>query len=133
ANSTYTNYKYQALFARLNYNLQDTYLLNLTARRDGSSRFGPGRQFANFGAIGFAWIFSNQSFIKRNASLLSFGKLRGSYGVSGNDQILDYGFLDLWNPTTYSYLGSKGLYTNNLFNNEYAWELNRKLEGNIDL
>ena len=56
------DYKYNALFGRLNYNWQDKYILNLSGRRDGSSRFGPGNQFANFGAVGAAWIFSREDF-----------------------------------------------------------------------
>jgi TonB-linked SusC/RagA family outer membrane protein len=131
--STSTQYKYNAAYGRLNYNWQDKYLLNLTARRDGSSRFGPGKQFANFGAIGAAWIFSNESFFQEDLHFLSFGKIRASYGTSGNDQIGDYRFLDLYTPTSYSYQGIQGLYPANLFNPDLAWELDKKLEGGLEL
>src|SRR4030095_16885016 len=57
-NNATSTYRYGAFFGRFNYNLEEKYILNLTARRDGSSRFGPGKQFANFGSIGGAWIFS---------------------------------------------------------------------------
>jgi len=130
---TNIRYKYNAIFGRLNYNWDGKYLVNLTARRDGSSRFGPGKQFANFGALGLAWIFSEENFIKRSLPFISFGKLRGSYGTTGNDQITDYGFLGLYNPTQFPYQGSQGLYPNNLFNADFAWEINRKLEGGIEL
>jgi len=126
-------YNYSAGFGRLSYNWQDKYVVNLTARRDGSSRFGPGRQFANFGAVGAAWIFSNENFFKRSLSFISFGKLRGSYGTSGNDQIGDYRFLDLYSSTAYSYQGLLGTYPSNLFNPDLAWELDKKLEGGIEL
>lgn len=126
-------YKYNAAFARLNYNLLDKYLINLTARRDGSSRFGPGKQFANFGAIGAAWIFSNESFLKNTNSFLSFGKLRGSYGTTGNDQIGDYRFLDTYNSTYYPYQDVQGLIPAGLFNPNFAWEINKKLEFGIEL
>ncbi len=63
-------------FGRIAYNWQDTYLLNLTARRDGSSRFGPKSQFHNFGAIGAGWIFSNQKLFKEEVHFISFGKIR---------------------------------------------------------
>ncbi len=53
---SYIQYRYTAAFARLNYSLFDKYYLNVTARRDGSSRFGEGKQFANFGAVGGAWV-----------------------------------------------------------------------------
>src|SRR5690606_34606907 len=89
-----SDYRYVAFFGRINYNFRNTYLINITGRRDGSSRFGPGRQFATFGAVGAAWIFSNTKFIQENAPWLSFGKLRASFGTTGNDKISDYQFLD---------------------------------------
>ncbi|UUW11249.1 SusC/RagA family TonB-linked outer membrane protein [Flavobacterium plurextorum] len=122
-----TQYKYQAFFGRLNYNWQDRYILNLTARRDGSSRFGPGRQFANFGAAGFAWLFTNENLVKK-ISWLSFGKLRGSYGTTGNDQIGDYQFFDTYSTTGISYDGLTGLLPSRLFNANFGWEINKKLE-----
>src|SRR5690606_9100770 len=94
-----TVYRYNSIFGRINYNWQGKYIMNLTARRDGSSRFGPRNQFANFGAVGAAWIFSNEKFFKDHP-LLSFGKIRGSYGLTGNDQIGNYEFLDTYTPTT---------------------------------
>ena len=126
-------YKYSALFARINYNWKDKWLVNLTGRRDGSSRFGPGRQYANFGAAGLAWIFSQEKWIQAAMPFISFGKLRGSYGISGNDQIADYGYLSTYNSSTYGYGGSGGLIPGRLFNPDYAWELNKKLEAALEL
>ncbi len=60
---TNANYKYLGAFGRLSYDWLNKYIINLTGRRDGSSRFGPGRQYGNFGAIGAAWIFTNEPFI----------------------------------------------------------------------
>lgn len=131
--STSAEYKYNAVFGRLNYNLQDKYILNLTARRDGSSRFGPGKQFANFESIGAAWIFSGEDFFKQKLSFLSFGKIRASYGTSGNDVIGDYKFLDLYSTTTNPYQGIQGIYPMNLFNPDLAWELDKKMEGGLEL
>lgn len=122
-----TIYKYQAAFARLNYNFDSRYIVNITGRRDGSSRFGPGRQFANFGALGAAWLFSNESWLKDN-TILSFGKLRGSYGITGNDQIGDYQFLDTYTSTGVAYQGTNGLEPSRLYNPAFGWETNRKLE-----
>jgi TonB-linked SusC/RagA family outer membrane protein len=122
-------YRYAAVFGRINYNWDEKYILNLTARRDGSSRFGPGRQFSNFGAAGAAWIFSNESFVKNKIPLLSFGKLRGSYGITGNDQIGDYQFLDTYSTGGTQYQGIKGISPSRLYNPDFAWETNRKLEG----
>lgn len=85
---------YNSIFARLGYNWKHKYFINLTGRRDGSSRFGPEKHFANFGAIGGAWILSEEKFLKNKLPSLSFAKIRGSYGITGSDQIGDYGYLD---------------------------------------
>lgn len=121
-------YRYNAIFARLGFNFHDRYLLNFTGRRDGSSRFGSGKRFANFGAIGAAWIFSDEKLFE-NASWLSFGKFRGSYGITGNDQIQDYGYLDTYSPTP----APGGLYPTQLVNPDYSWESNKKLEAALEM
>lgn len=127
-----TIYKYQAFFGRINYNWNDLYIMNLTARRDGSSRFGPGNQFANFGAVGVAWLFSNEKFLK-NSSWLSFGKIRSSYGITGNDQIGDYQFLNTYNSSGVNYQNIIGLQPTRLFNADFGWEVNKKLEAALEL
>ncbi|MDX6187820.1 SusC/RagA family TonB-linked outer membrane protein [Flavobacterium sp. Fl-318] len=121
-------YKYQAFFGRFNFSLNERYILNFTGRRDGSSRFGPGRQFATFGAIGSAWLFSNETFVKEKLGFLSFGKLRVSYGTTGNDQIGDYQFLDTYGSSGNNYGGVNGLEPTRLFNPNFGWETNKKLE-----
>lgn len=127
-----TDYRYLSYYGRINYNIKDKYILNLTGRRDGSSRFGPANRYAAFGAAGAAWIFSEENFTK-NLSFLSFGKLRASYGVTGNDQIGDYKYLELWRPTLNPYQGSSGLDPLGLFNPNYAWETNKKAEISLEL
>lgn len=122
-----TVYKYQAIFARLNYNLKGTYIFNITGRRDGSSRFGPNKRFAEFGALGAAWVFSNEAFLKDNG-ILSFGKIRGSYGITGNDQIGDYQYYNTYASTGVSYENSVGIQPTRLFNPNFGWESNTKLE-----
>lgn len=131
--SYYTQYRYTAVFGRVNYTYANKYLVNLTGRRDGSSRFGPGRQFANFGAVGLGWIFSSEPFIQRSLPFISYGKLRGSYGTTGSDQIPDYGYLDAYSSVANPYNGTPGLTVNRLFNADYGWEENKKLEGAIEL
>jgi len=134
AQNYYTLYHYEAQFARINYNWQDKYIINLTGRRDGSSRFGPGNQFADFGAAGAAWLFSNENFISDNLPFLSYGKLRGSYGITGNDQIGDYKYLDSYSTLPKNpYQGIAGLYLTQLSNPTFGWEINRKLDVEIDL
>lgn len=126
-------YHYAAMFGRVNYNLKDKYILNATFRRDGSSRFGPGKQFANFGAIGVGWIFSDESYFKKNFSFISFGKLRASYGITGNDQIGDYAFLNLWSADGNTYQSTQTILPDKLYNPDLEWETNKKLEAAIEL
>ncbi len=133
ANNTSTEYKYAALFGRVNYQLLDRFIFNLTARRDGSSRFGPGKQYANFAAGGIAWIFSKEKFVENTLPGLSFGKIRVSYGTTGNDQIGDYQYLSTYSSTYNSFQGNVGLAPTRLANNDYSWEINRKFETGIDL
>ncbi|MCA0349872.1 MAG: SusC/RagA family TonB-linked outer membrane protein [Bacteroidetes bacterium] len=121
-------YKYNAVFARVNLNWDEKYILNITGRRDGSSRFGPANRFANFGAVGAAWIFSNEKYFNQQDKLLSFGKLRASYGTSGNDQIGDYQYLDTYQLSPYLYNGVVGLTPSRLYNPDFSWESNKKLE-----
>ncbi|MET1054473.1 MAG: TonB-dependent receptor [Pedobacter sp.] len=129
----YVKYKYSSVYARATYNWDERYILNGTFRRDGSSRFGPDNRFGNFGAIGAAWLFSNESFIKDKLSFLSFGKLRGSYGTVGNDQIGNYQYYDSWSATDFAYAGSGGLYPSRFANKNYGWEVNHKLEAAVEL
>jgi TonB-linked SusC/RagA family outer membrane protein len=128
-----TEYRYGGVFARLNSILFDKYLINLTGRSDGSSRFGPGKQVGNFWSAGLGWIFSNEPFIKNGLPFLSFGKLRSSYGVTGNDQIGDYKYLDKWQDVTGSYLSNRGINPVQLADSNYSWEVSRKLEAALEL
>lgn len=132
-NSSYFQYRYAALFARANYTWDEKYIVNLTARRDGSSRFGSGNRFGNFGAAGIAWIFSNENFLKESVPVLSFGKLRTSYGITGSDAIGNYQYLPTYSPATYPYNGQSALTLTRLSNPDYSWETNKKFEVGIDL
>ncbi|MCD8739064.1 SusC/RagA family TonB-linked outer membrane protein [Mucilaginibacter roseus] len=129
----YSGYKYQAIFGRLTYRYDERYLLNVSVRRDGSSRFGPDRRFGNFGAIGAGWLFAEESFLKDHLPWLSYGKLRGSYGITGSDQIGDYGYLSRWATGSYFYDGALGYLPRNLFNNRFGWATTKKLEAGLEL
>lgn len=130
SSSTYSQYKYNAIFGRVNYVLNERYILNFTGRRDGSSRFGPGKRFSNFGALGVGWIFSSEKFVPK--SILSFGKLRASYGMTGNDQLGDYEYLDAYTSEG-SYQNVVGLRPTRLNNPNFSWEKNRKMEVGLEL
>ncbi len=125
--------RYAAILARVGYNFDGKYILNLTANRDGSSRFGPGRQFGNFGAVGAGWIFSKENAVVGALPWLSFGKLRASYGTTGNYQIGYYQYLAMYGPSSNTYQGLVALDPGNLYNPDYSWETDKKLEGGLDL
>ncbi len=74
-----------------------------------------------------AWIFTEENFITNNPRFLSFGKLRASYGTTGSDQIGDYTYLNLYNPTTSNgpsqpYQGTTGLEPQGLTNPYLEWK-----------
>jgi TonB-linked SusC/RagA family outer membrane protein len=129
----YSEYKYSAIFGRLNYNWRNKYVLNISGRRDGSSRFGPGNQFANFIAGGTAWIFTEEKLFQKLLSIISYGKLKISYGTTGNDQIGDYKYISAWTSSTTPYQQIPALNPSRLANPDFAWEINKKLQGGIDL
>ena len=128
-----SEYRFNSIYGRINYVYDEKYILNLTGRRDGSSRFGPGDRFADFGAVGAGWVFSEEDFIKDNIAFLSFGKIRGSYGLTGSDAIGNYQFLDLWVPTELGYDSIQGLAPQNLPNAVFAWEETTKAEIGLEL
>ena len=105
--------RYQAIFGRATYVWKDQYVLSAALRRDGSSKFGPGYHYGTFWSVGGAWIF-----LPERAGALSFGKIKGSYGTTGNDQI---------NPTIYDTATAK------MLNNHLSWESNYRAELGLDL
>lgn len=133
-NSNYSVYKYNALFGRINYNYDNKYIVDAVFRRDGSSRFGPNNRFGNFGAIGGAWIFTKEKFME-STNFLSFGKLRASYGITGNDQISNYQYSAFYNTgwSGISYQGTGILNQRNPANPELQWESTTKLDIALDL
>jgi TonB-linked SusC/RagA family outer membrane protein len=134
-NSTISRYRYNAGFGRINYILSDKYIFDISARRDGSSRFGAANQFQNFGALSGAWIISEEEFVKKNMRFVSFAKLRVSYGTTGNDQIGEYGYLDLYRaqPVGVPYQGVTGLIARGLPNPYLQWEETNKLNIGTEL
>ncbi|SKA29473.1 TonB-linked outer membrane protein, SusC/RagA family [Chitinophaga eiseniae] len=133
----YAEYKYSGAFGRVLLNWDKKYVLDLNGRRDGSSRFGPGNQFGNFGSIGGAWIMSQEPWMTRILpSFFSLIKLRGSYGTTGSDPTADYKFLTQWgntDPYLLSYNGVVPLASQFQFNPDFHWEVNRQAEVAIDL
>ena len=118
------DYRYMAVYARANYNIRNTYIINLSANRDASSRFAPGKRFSNFGAVGAAWVFK--------LPFASFSKLKASAGLTGNDGIGNYQYMNTFTSTA-NYQGEPALAPAMPFNNNYRWEQTSKLETGLDL
>lgn len=129
----FAEYKYAALFGRVNFRWDNKYLINLNGRRDGSSRFGPNKQFGNFGSVGAGWLFSEERFIREHLPILSYAKLRSSYGITGGDNIGDYNYISRWSPTYYPYLETLGYTPVNLYNPDFSWATTKKMEIGLEL
>lgn len=128
-NENKQEYRNHSVFARVNYGFNNKIFINATGRRDGSSRFGLGNRYGNFGAVGAAWLFSDE--LKLN--WLNYGKLRGSYGITGNDQIADYQYLQTYSIADFPYDGNIGLQPTRLYNPSFKWEENVKKEMAVEL
>lgn len=136
----YSEYRYAALFGRINYIWDSKYIFNLNARRDGSSRFAPGKQFGNFGSVGLGWIASEENWLKNLLpSWISFLKLRGSYGLTGSDNIDDYQYISRYSSLTpsgeplYTYNGIQPYVPIIPFNQKYQWESLKSFEGALNV
>ena len=131
--STYSEvpYKFASAFGRASYIYDEKYLAEGVFRRDGSSRFGANYQYGNFWSAGAGWIFSQEAFIKQLLGNDFFGKFKVTYGVTGNDNIGDFGFLSY--SSTGNYGGSTASYLSNLANPYLHWEQTKKLDFGLDL
>jgi len=129
-----SDYKYSALFGRINYRFKERYIVNTTIRKDGSSRFGSENQFNTFYSIGTAWIFSEEPFFKSILPIVNYGKLRVTYGTTGNDGIGDYTFLSLYRNVTTDipYQGVGGILPTGHSNPYLQWEETQKLNLGLD-
>lgn len=140
---------YMSFLGRVSYTYQNKYLLNVTYRRDGTSKFSPGNRWGNFNSVGAGWVISEENFMK-TSKVLDFLKLRASWGQVGN--VLGTGsylYLPILNTS------SIGVFGNNVYNSvspDYVpdpnlhWEvvngidlglefrtLNNRLSGDINL
>lgn len=120
--------------ARVNYGFADRLLLTLTARRDGSSRFGPNNKFGFFPSGAVAWKLINEPWLK-NQNVLTDAKFRVSYGFSGNQEIGDYRFLaTIANQT--AVLGNTltgSSFTGSIANPDLRWEKNAQFDVGLDV
>jgi len=95
---------FQSLITRINYDYDNKYLLQLVYRRDGSSRFSPGRNWGGFPAASAGWVVSQEQFFKDRFKFIDLFKIRASVGLTGTDATKAYQFLSSYNLGT----GSSG-------------------------
>jgi TonB-dependent starch-binding outer membrane protein SusC len=120
---------------RINYNLKEKYLFTITGRVDGSSKFGANNRYAAFPSAAFAWRASEEDFFKR-FDLISNLKFRMSYGVSGNDRIMDYAFIRTISSSTYYFNNSfaaSGFAPANPGNDNLKWETTQQADAGMDI
>lgn len=130
--STATSYNLSSFFARVNYNYASKYYAEFNVRADGSSRFGANHQWGYFPSAGLAWRIKEEDFLK-NASFITDFKLRGSIGVTGNQNgINDFASRGLWGAAA-NYQNNPGTVAQQLANPDLKWESTRQTNIGVDL
>jgi hypothetical protein len=118
-----SEYSFLSFIGRINHNWRNKYLVSLSIRADGSSRFSDGNKWGYFPAASVGWVLSDESFFSSNT--LNFVKLKASYGLVGNAEIGDYAFASTFNTLTYN--GNTGLFLGNLGDDDLSWETTAQL------
>ena len=133
--STYTNWGLLSFAGRVQYVFNDKYLLTAAVRRDGSSKFQGSNKWSNFPSVSVGWKLHNEQFIQ-DMNVFSNLKLRGGWGITGNQGINPYGTLGLLAATTYSY-GTNTLYPaytlGNPSNPDLKWETTKQTNIGLDM
>jgi len=129
ASSTLTKYSFLSYFSRINFDYNAKYLLTISGRIDGSSRFGKNKRYGVFPAASLGWVLTKESFLS-NSTVLSFLKLRTSYGLTGNAGIGNFGQLGLYGVGKYNSVG--GVFPSQLQNPDLGWESTSQVDFGID-
>jgi TonB-linked SusC/RagA family outer membrane protein len=121
--------------ARLNYNYKGKYLFNAAIRSDGSSRFGATNRWGTFPSVGAGWVVSDEPFMQ-DLPAVSFMKVRGSWGIIGNNNLGNYTSYALINNTVNGVFGNTvatGASVSSLANPNLGWETTTQLDLGLDL
>lgn len=134
---TYTtaeDYALASFFGRVGYTYKDKYIFNGSVRYDGSSRFGPNERWGAFPAFSLGWRFSDEVFMDWASNVVSDAKLRGSWGVTGNDRVGYYEYQTLFTSGEYSYNGTSGVVPVATYGNpSLHWEETKQTNFGLDL
>lgn len=129
-NSTQTDFRFLSYFARANYKFAGKYLLGLSARTDGSTRFGLENRYGFFPAASAGWIVSEEGFLE-SVKPISFLKLRASYGRTGNAEIGNFPQLGLYTGDA-NYGTEPGQRPSQLGNPDLSWETTDQFDVGLD-
>ena len=136
--STASLYTLNSFLGRVNYDFQSKYLVTASFRADGSSKFAPENHWSYFPSGAIAWRFSNENFMK-GLKLLSDGKLRVSYGVTGNNRVGDFDYLSQYNTSitlqgyTFDNNNVAGTIPSSLGNANLRWETTSQVDIGLDI
>jgi TonB-linked SusC/RagA family outer membrane protein len=119
-----------SFFGRADWSYRDRYLLSASIRSDGSSRFGASNRYGLFPAVSAGWVVTDEDFA-HGLSRLATLKLRGSFGVTGNQGIGDFASLSLATGSPYS--GTPGVAVSQLGNPNLRWETTHEVDLGADL
>ncbi|MBS0030572.1 SusC/RagA family TonB-linked outer membrane protein [Chitinophaga sp. 22321] len=136
AMNNYAQLKVASLLATVAFDWENKYIVSLNGRRDGSSRFGDGARFGNFGSAGVSWVLSNEEWFKHaDMGWLTFAKIRSTYGVMGNANVGDYQYLSRWSNIPSSGIDKLPDYDDQTIytliqpvNQQYSWSSASKFE-----
>ncbi|MFP4691361.1 MAG: SusC/RagA family TonB-linked outer membrane protein [Bacteroidales bacterium] len=129
ASASATGYRYNSFFSRANMKLFDRYLLTLSARTDGSSRFGADHRYGFFPSTSAAWLVTEEDFLADNY-YISFLKPRISWGLTGNSEIDNFAARGLYTGSNYA--GLWGVVSSSLPSEDLRWESTTQLNAGID-
>ncbi len=135
--TTKSEWSLLSVLARVNYDFDKKYLFSATVRRDGSSRFGSNNKWGTFPSASVGWRVSQESFME-NLSAVSELKVRGSFGITGNNDISDYASIGAVGGQNYI-LGSgtgaivNGLVQNSISNVDLGWEQTKEMDLGLEL
>lgn len=121
-------------FGRINYNFKERYFISGTIRSDGSSRFGANNKYGTFPSISGGWVVSDENFFPKS-DVISFLKLRGSYGKTGNFNVGNYQQVSNITSTNYVFGGNltNGLSITTLGNKNLTWETSKQTDLGLDI
>ena len=126
-----------SIFARASYNYDERYMLQVTVRRDGSSRFGPNNHYAVFPSFSLGWNLTNEKFMNKRPNWLTTTKIRLSWGMNGNENIGNFKYTVLTSPGNNAIFGSSenvinGVKASGLANPDLKWEESEQLDFGLD-